>query len=543
MRFSIGKPSGVLGNVLSFAPLLAAIVFVQLFARALPLTDEWFYIHAIRKLHDVDLLSFSGLTELAHLYPTRFHVHLVGFPFVLYWPIAEWTNFDSRWIIYLTVAAFVGQAVVYRKYLVPSSWAVLPIILVLCSPAHFMEFLWGWQITLSFSVVFPLVGLAVINRITDAGSPRMQTIHLAIGVGCFLAGTASSAGGFFGFPVAIVLLALKDLDRRTKIISIAAVSLIAVAVYFMVMRVGQDQPLTTGMREVWYVFTAMGATLWGSPVGLVEFGFDARSAAGLAIALFTIAIMIRAIVLRAVPKLALALSIALFGYLCVAPIAMSRPYLGNWHVQYALPAVCGAYAAAYILWRLDRSAIASVIFFGLVALLTSGLFGYYKGFSEHGPGYLNYVSSIEQHVIRSLEQPGLTPPYPPQGGHDLDVKTILFLSAHGHPLFADLPMPQSLAPLPPMARVYVDERELSRPWRIENGNGKVAYLTVVVPAPLSGRGVRATLGGTTLILHRVHPQYTPEASGRDPEAVSFMGALVPHFLPDGAVSLELAVFQ
>lgn len=542
MKFLSAKPADLGRNVLLVFPLLAAIAFVQAFARALPLTDEWFYVHTIRQLHDVNPLSFSGITEAIHLYPVRFNEHLVGFPFLLYWPIAEWSNFDSRWIIYLTVAAFAGQALIFRRYLVPSSWAVLPIGLLLFSPSHFMEFLWGWQITLSFSVVFPLAGLAAINQISKTDGWLSQVRSLAIGVGCILLGTFSSAGGFFGFAAAVVLVGLKPLGWRTKTASTAVLLVIGGLIYWSFMRATPTH-LTTGWREFWYVLTAQGAALWGSPVGMFKFGFDPRSAAGLAMAILTIAVIVRAIVLRVLPQLALALSVTLFGYLCVAPIAMSRPYLGNWHVQYALPAVCGAYAAAYGLRKVDRSIFSAVPFFGLCALLLSGLFGYYKGFTDYGPDYLRYVRSIENHVIRNLEEPGQRPPYPPQGTRDMDAQLTLFLSAHRHPLFAGLPPPSKVSPLPLTARVFVDETEASPPRRISGDRGKVGLLTVIVPGPALARGVLAKIGGTTLILRRVHPQYTPAASGRDPAAVYFMGALVPHLLPTGELPVEFSIFE
>src|SRR5262249_2453020 len=146
-----------------------------------------------------------------------------------------------------------------------------------------------------------------------------------------------------------------------------------------------------GVREVLYVLTALGATLWGSPVGLSDFSLDARSAGGLAIVACTVATVTRAGVRGQLAGLALPSSVTVFGYLCVVSIAMVRPYLGNWHVQYALPAVCGAYAVAYGLRRVDRSAWAAAPFFGLSALMASSVFGYYHGFTEYGPDFHRYI--------------------------------------------------------------------------------------------------------------------------------------------------------
>jgi hypothetical protein len=532
--------AGVRRNFVLAVPLLAAAAFVQMFAGALPLTDEWNYTHAIRRLHDVDPYSLSGIAEAIRLYPTRHFEHIVALPFVLYWPAVEWTHFDSRWVIYITVAAFAAQALLFRRSIVRSPWWALPIALLLFCPSHYMEFLWGWQITVALSVLFPLAGLVILDGLGATDRWPSQVGRLAAGIGCILLGVFSSAGGYCGFVAAILLVALKRPDWRAKLAAIGAFGAVAMLVYWHFTR--SLDALTFGRRELMYVCTALGATLWGSPVGLFEFGLDWRSAAGLAIVACTAAVVGRALVIHELPRLALALSITLFGYLSVVPIAMVRGYLGNWHVQYALPAVCGAYAAAYVLWTVDKSAFAAVPFFGLAALLTSCLFGYYLGFTEYGPDFLHYTQSIEEHVLRNLEEPGLPTPYPAQGENDLDAPLALFLSAHGHPLFASLAPPGRRAPLPPGARVFVDATEMTQPLHLAGGKGRVALLTVVVPGPPAARGVLAKIGDSTLTLRRVHMQHTPEAC-RLPGTTSYMGVLVPHLLPRGDHPVELTSFE
>src|SRR5262245_60121504 len=142
---------GLRSELVLLAPLIAAVVFVLKFAGALPLTDEWNYTHAIRALDGVDLWSRAGLAEAVRLYPMRHGEHLVGVPFLVYWPLAEWTHFDSRWIIGLTVAGFTAQMLIFRRWVVRSALAMLPIALVMFCPSHFMEFLWGWQFTVTLS--------------------------------------------------------------------------------------------------------------------------------------------------------------------------------------------------------------------------------------------------------------------------------------------------------------------------------------------------------------------------------------------------------
>lgn len=139
----------------------------------------------------------------------------------------------------------------------------------------------------------------------------------------------------------------------------------------------------------------------------------------------------RAVRIRAVPSLALAGSITLFGFLCVIPIALVRAYLGNWHIQYVLPAVVGAYAIAAILWHQDRTRWSLAPLLMLSGLLSSRVYGYARGFSFYGPEYAQYIASIEPHAFRFLAHADQVPPYPAQHpDKDLDPRLILFLAAH-----------------------------------------------------------------------------------------------------------------
>lgn len=529
-----------LRNLVLLPPLLAAVWFVHKYARELPLTDEWFYVHALRRLHDVDFGTLAGWAEALRLYPAKFNDHLVVVPFWFYAPIAELTGYDSRWAIALTVAAFAGQVWVFRAWVLRSAWAAVPVALVMFCPSHYMEFLWGWQITLTFSVVFPLAGLAVLEGTAEASAPAALVRRAALAVGWLLLGVFSSAGAAFAFLAAVVVIALKPMRLTRKVALAAGVFGVGLGVYFAFMRTG-PQKLSFGVREFWDVMTALGATLWGSPVGLFEFKFDGRSAGGLAVLVCTAAALARGLVQRMAGRLALATGITLVGYLCMASIAMSRPYLGNWHVQYALPAVCGGYAIAYLVWREDRSWWARVPFFGLAALLTSCGYGYYKAITDYGRDYLRYIHSIENYQLLNLVEPGRPTPYPPQGGNDMTGRLFLFLAAHDHALFAKVPPLKPAGPLPANAKFYIDEQRVTTSaLPLGRPDSKVAWLTIAVPGAPSWRVVRLRAGEQTLIAWRVHPAHVPPACVQ-PDETYFMAALLPHRWAPGAAAMAIEV--
>jgi len=536
---SVQKWAG-LRNLALLPPLLVAVWFVHKYARELPLTDEWFYVHALRGLHDVDFGTLAGWGEALRLYPAKFNDHLVVVPFWFYAPIAELTGYDSRWAIALTVAAFAGQVWVFRGWVLRSAWAAVPVALVIFCPSHYMEFLWGWQITLTFSVVFPLAGLAVVVGAAEATTRGAMVRRAVLAVGWLLLGVFSSAGAAFAFLAAVLIVWLKPLPLTRKAVLAAGVLGVGLTVYFAFMRTG-PQKLSFGVREFWDVMTALGATLWGSPVGLFDFKFDGRSAGGLAVTVCTAAALARGLVSGRLGQLALAAGITLFGYLCMASIAMSRPFLGNWHVQYALPAVCGGYAIAYLVWREDRSWWARVPFFALVALLTSSGYGYYKAITDYGPDYLRYIQSIENYQLLNLVEPGRPTPYPPQGGNDMTGRLFLFLAAHDHALLDKVPELKSAGALPAEAKIYLDQSLVpGRPLQLGRNGAKVAWLTFAVPGRPTWRAVKVKLGGQTLIAWRVHPTHVDPACLQADETY-FMAALLPERLPRAPAVAEIEV--
>jgi hypothetical protein len=528
-------------DALLLVPLAVAVAFVLAFARAFPLTDEWFYTRALMRLDGVDWASLAGWAEAWRIYPAKLFDHNVSVPFVLYAPLMKATSYDSRWAIAMTLAAFAGQVWVYRTAMVRSAAAALPIALVAFCPSHYMEFLWGWQVTITLSVLFPIAALALIHEACAAPDGWTRARRLAWGLALLLLGVYSSAGAFFGFAAALLVIGLARIEWKSKLRMLLVCAVAAALVYWRAMPGGTRPHVVFGRRELLDVFTAFGATLWSLPIGVVDFQLDSRSAGGIAIAALTAMVVARATYVRQLSTLALPLGVALMSYLCMASIAVARPYLGNWHVQYALAAVCGGYAAAYTLWRADRTLWAAVPFFGLTALLASSVYGYYEAFTSYGPSYHRYIRSIEDYQFRNLTEPGLKPPYPPQYDNDMGPELFLFLAANGHPLFATQQSARAAGSLPAGSRVFLDATEMSQPITVEGGSGKVSLLAVVVPGAPAAGALLARIGGETVRLWRVHPSYVPEPA-RINGATPFMAVIVPRRFPSGRqrVELELA---
>src|SRR5215813_6620484 len=106
---------------------------------------RWAFTKSIMALENIDKQGTEWLGEVLKIAPWRFSDHWVAVPFLIYWLLAGLTHFNSTVFIVITLATFTAQLAIYRRYIVPSTAAVLPIALVLFSPAHYMELLWGFQ--------------------------------------------------------------------------------------------------------------------------------------------------------------------------------------------------------------------------------------------------------------------------------------------------------------------------------------------------------------------------------------------------------------
>jgi hypothetical protein len=409
---------------LLLVPPAVAIVYIAMYATATPLTDEWIMLGAA-----VDLHKQGWSLHAVRSIQIQHQQHLLIVPYLIYFPLEALFHYDTRALIAVTLLCFAVQLAVFRLLLGKDDLAAFPIALVLFSPSHYMEFHWGFQFALTLSVTFPVVALAVLDHI-DNGPTGVSIRHYLIGTVLLVLGAMSSAPGYFGFLSAIVLIVLKTLPSRTKMALSFSWVLIAALVYFGIASRSYS-PHILGFREIAYVLTAFGCAIWGSPVGIFKFGITRDSLTGLALIVAFLVVLVR--IRPRFSLLALPIALVSFGLAAIAAVGVSRLYLGNWHLQLVLPAVCGIYSAAYIVWRRERTRFNTGVFVAVVLLLLLNLDGSYRGFTEYGPSYRNYVGKIENYILSY--SPSLEKPFPNPGDRDIDADMIEFLRQQHHPLF------------------------------------------------------------------------------------------------------------
>jgi hypothetical protein len=226
-----------------------------------------------------------------------------------------------------------------------------------------------------------------------------------------------------------------------------------------------------------------------------------------------------AVRIRRVAEIALPISWVVFGLLTVTAISVTRPYLGNWHIQCALPIATGAYACALLTWPRKP------FLFARGALLVACIFGIAAGFITHGPFYYSYARSIEAYGPHSLADPNTPKPYP-DTPHDLTPDLVLFLAAHGrfgHLATAAIGNPANAATF------FVGQHQTNSPMFV-GPNARPVRITVSLEDPVEGAQLQ--IGPLIVPLYRMHPTIT----GIDACATTFCysAVILRRQIPDGA---------
>jgi hypothetical protein len=395
------------------APAFVALTFVHRYATPMPLTDEWLFLRGAMREEIV----------------WKIYDHIVIVPYLIYRIVVQASNFDNRALVLITLLCVGTQTWLFARYIIGSVRWTVPVAILLFSPSHYMELLWGFQFTLALSIALPIAGIVVADRIRPTDEARRAFRLAGIAVGLVLLGGLSSAGGAFGFVACAVLPFLKPFSLRRRLVSIAV--LVPLTCAFFVTSAGKASVSTA---KVWQGLTMLGAPVFGMPVALTSFSPDQYAFAGaIVVACVAATLVIARRDQQLLSRLALPAAIFAFSALASAATVAARAYLGNWHLQYAVPAICAAYAMAYVLWR-ERGE--SLPLGGMLALVTLAISGYVAAFARHGPDYLAYARSIEHYARNVTGDPGLKKPFPVTGGWDFDAEMAAYLTKRGHPSLA-----------------------------------------------------------------------------------------------------------
>jgi hypothetical protein len=303
------------------------------------------------------------------------------------------------------------------------------------------------------------------------------------------------------------MLSMLPLPRGHRVFLLELLIAVMLAVYFLLMRDSGQVP-AINLRNILFVLTALGSAILGMPDAFREFGLNLRSLIGAAVILLTAAAFVLAARRRILPALALPAGIFTCSICSVAAIAVAREYLGNWHLEYAVPAVCACYAACYIVFRELRSVAAAQLCLSAAILMMLSLVGYYSAFADYGPEYRGYVRTIEQYARGFLADPTQPKPFPLTGGWDLNADMVWFLAAKHHAVFAG----EDRALLSASRIPAKDAKAVV----LSNGAGQVnrAHVLVVASLPANQHADALILrsGEADAILRKTDPRLLPSSA-------------------------------
>ncbi len=489
----IGRPFAQLGTYALLAPPLLAIIFVWLYGSRLPLTDEWTFTNAVIQISELQSHGISYLRDLKECAVWVFNGHPVAVSFAVYLGLAEAVHFNSAAFLSITLTGLAAQLTAIYLRMARSAWLCLPVAIVLFSPAHYMDFIWGFQFVFTLAMTVVIIGLAVLSTIGSGETPKSLIRKSAIGLSLITLGAFCSALGQFGYPAAVALVLLTPLPSRMKTSAALFYAGTGIVFYWLFAMGAPSQGV--GVRNILYVLTAIGGVIWGTPVGITEFSIGRLSLTGAAILGVLLCSAIAAARAGRMAELAFPLGLTTFGLLILGAISAARPYLGNWHIQTALPIVVGAYGCSRI------GATAGLFSAARTALLALPVFGVIAGFLVHGPAYHDYVRAIETYALRSLSEPSLAKPYPAPP-LDLTPDLVLFLAAHGRLGEA---LPSAFGNPAVGARIYMGKAALASPVLVGPNPARIR-ITASLPDAVTAAYLRA--GNLIVPLYRMHSDNT-----------------------------------
>lgn len=418
-----------LSRFLPWLPFVGACLFVWMFGRPTPLTDEWNLLRGALRLSQAHTL---GETIDALVWFSYTHCVIVPFLF-FYVPIEFLTGFDSRALMILTLLCHASILVTLARRLAPPPWVLLLVGLVLFSPARYVEILWGFEFTIALSIAFPVWALYVLDGTAAADDARTFTRQVGTATLLLVLGVLSSAGAFLGFGAAIVVVAVKSLTLRRRALAAGSILAMGTLLYLlMAHRVEATGQVATS--PFLGLLTCAGGTLVSGPVAFEQFSWNTTTWLGLGVIVAAVLLVVRAARLGFLHEVALPVGLIAFGLLASTAIAVNRAYIANWHLEHMLPTIGGTLVLAWVSWQRSGRRIDQALCAGVSCAMLSCIVGWSYGFRTGGPEFNEYARSIEHYIATYERDPGQAMPFPPMGPWSIDYPMIAFLREFDHPV-------------------------------------------------------------------------------------------------------------
>lgn len=408
----------VVGWISTIAAMSICVLCAYRYAIAFPVTDDWaFAVNAM-------LIERGNWSELI------WHIngHPTIAPFLVFWPMAELSHYDSRCMIAVTILCLALQLLLFQRVSGARGIELLPAALLLFGLSHWMEYQWGILMTLAMGQTAALWALFWFNRFLTNKQvwPLVLAFVLAgLSIGSYAAGPTCLAA-------AMALVVLRPNSIRLKLSALALLAVLFTTSYLAVPKALYVFDFT---KVALYLLSSIGALTIGSDVAILISGWSLLASIGLISALLTATAVLAAGWRLRDEREAFFVSGIILSLVSMAAVALSRTYMGNWHVQLGLPVLLGMYGLWLCNLRhrphawLRKSGTAAS-----AAILCATLIGDYQTWTVRAPAFRTYLGWIEAYSLNY--DPKAPKPYPPPVPKwDINPDILGFLKAKGHSSF------------------------------------------------------------------------------------------------------------
>jgi hypothetical protein len=403
------------------APVIAVAIFIARFSSPFPLTDEWALVLDAMHAESGDWSSFVW----------RINGHPLIVPFFVYWPVAELFRFDGRAQIGVTIICFALQLLLFQRSSKATALEMIPLSILIFGLSHWMEFLWGMQMAFAVGITSAVWGLWTLNEYMMKGAG----IRLLGAMALMIIAASSYGGGALTFLSAMFLIIVRPSPLSDKLAAAVPTMTVGFAILVLASRA---PPMTIEpYRDVLFLLTALGALIIGSPETITHFEWGTLPIIGVVVALVACWGMLFGLRDRSGQQ-PFYLVVLILGITSLAAVSVTRPYLGNWHLQLGLPAIYGAYGLWLAAAKTKPLSPLTKTGFALCATLLCGvLIADYTGFTRRGPDYAVYIAGIERYALDYEREHTSLPPYPaPDARWNLNQDILNFLKRKHNGLFS-----------------------------------------------------------------------------------------------------------
>jgi hypothetical protein len=421
-----------LRELILLLPIPLAIYYTMSFSVPAPITDEWQLTNNAMIAHN---MGWKHPLDTARAMRWRGRDHPLITTTIVYLIVGPRVHYDARVFIMITLGCYGVWLWVFRTRIADSPWTALPVALLLFTPSHWMEMVWGFQFGTSLSLMLPIVALAVMDTLPELANWRAFGWRLVAALALISAGSLAVAGGLFGFPALIVMMVVRRLSWMMKSVTIVA----AAALFLLINYTSRTAPTPWQYtpRVFNTIMIGIGGTITGLPGGTFDFPFELPAFLGLVFCLIMLTSIAVAIYQRVLPILSLPLGLFVIGFLSAVGVSGTRPYIGNWHLEMILPAVVGAYGSVVMLARVVPGPRIQA-FFGFAAGLVCLVLSAHGQAWKYGADHRSYAMSVNTYMKEYLIHPDAKKPYPipPQ---DFDADLARFLQKKHYNKFKNWP--------------------------------------------------------------------------------------------------------